>query len=87
MKRYPLAHKIIIPPSLLPLRTDGADIRKTFAAARKQLKATAEVRVMLPALQVEDPVVERMPWGSGPGEDLGRFNCQGAYVFPLKRKL
>ena len=58
MTTYPKAHKIIKPPSLLPIRTDSTDIRKTFAAARRATKANETCKVVtLPPLSVEDPVV------------------------------
>jgi len=55
---FPKAHKIIKPPSLRPIRTDTTDIRKTFAAARRAIKANETCKtVKLPALVVDDPVV------------------------------
>lgn len=54
MTIYPKASKIIKPPSLRPIRTDTTDIRKTFAAARRQMAAAA------PVVQVPPLVVDRV---------------------------
>lgn len=85
MKRYPLAHKIIIPPGTARVRLDVTNVAATIKREQKRLKANETCKtVKLPPLVVVDPLV----WDGVPdtrGQDLGRFNCQGAYVYPLKR--
>ncbi len=93
MTTYPKAHKIIKPPSLRPIRTDTTDIRKTFAAARRQMAAPVVVQV--PPLDagtvstVVDARAHVAAWRNADPSmtDLGRFNCAGRYVFPPLKKV
>lgn len=57
MITYPKASKIIKPPSLRPIRTDTTDIRKTFAAARRQMAAAEECKTVKAAPLVVDTVL------------------------------
>lgn len=82
MKRYPLAHKIHMPER--PYREAvNTDIRATIKAERKRL-ASEEVCKPVKADHTT-PFADRAPWGTGPGEDLGRFNCAGYYMFPIRK--